>query len=566
MNVKRTPVAFLVLALASCASPPQQLMPAPPPASSAKHAQAAVSMSETAPADRPVAEKAYALKAAGPVVLINATATGTAPGSVAGNAIDSNTGTKWEMDRFARNPSLTVVLNHPTALPLLTLTMNSDAFPVGYPFDVQLSRDGGTFTTVLANLTKTTAGSVTLNIPSGPNAEAKFVRIRFNNRTANFGRTLLGIVELTATADLPAPPPGTEVGNINGTFPFQTLFPGFVQYRPDTGRLRYEAVGLGTDPAQIALNNLAAEALAENPTHRFRGIGKMFRANPDGTNGAELGTADVIMTQPVDELGVIVETDPVTGNEVEIIWPAVTDGVTGANAIVRVQLDNAPTDLDQTLVNVEFTIEKIADNGTPAGLVVASWSGATPNVQVNSTAAGTIPDPIRGGVTGQFIFRNAVGSVPQYRPARGRLRFEAFGLANDPASISLTNLAGEALAASPAHTYRGRGELFRSGANNANGASLGAADVIMVQPVDEPGVIVEGDAATGNEVEIIWPSVEAGVPSDAIVRIQVNNAPAGLDFTNINAEFLIEKIDANGRVVASWNGRLVNVQVPAARN
>jgi hypothetical protein len=395
------------------------------------------------------------------------------------------------------------------------------------------------------------------------------VRIRCNNRAVNFSRTLFGIAELSVTADLPAPPPppppppgGGDPGNVTGTFAFQTLFPGFVQYRPDVGRLRYEAVGVGTDAAQVALNNLATEALAANPTHRFRGRGRMVRAS----NNTVLGTADVFMVQPPDELGVIVETDAVTGNVVEIIWPSVTEGIPGANAIVRVELSNAPPDLDQQLINVDFTIDKVDANNN----VVATWSGTTNNVQVNGAGGGTLPPPAPGGITGNFAFQNMVGGVPQYRPGRGRLRFEASGLPTDPATVSLTNLAGEALAATPTHRFRGRGQVFRAGPpdiNGAptNGASIGSADVFMVQPADEPGVIVETDANTGNVVEIIWPAATDGIPADAIVRVEIGNAPFGLDGTNIHAEFTIDKVDANNNVVASWTGRVLNVQVPPAR-
>ncbi|MNS30273.1 hypothetical protein D3C72_622990 [compost metagenome] len=88
----------------------------------------------------------------------------------------------------------------------------------------------------------------------------------------------------------------------------------------------------------------------------------------------------------------------------------------------------------------------------------------------------------------------------------------------------------------------------------------------MVQPPDEPGVIVGDDVATGNLVEIIWPSVTDGVPGDAIVRIELSSAPARLDNTFINAEFTIEKVNATNQVVATWTGRATRVQVPVGRN
>lgn len=571
MKLRHTPVALLVMALASCASPPQLRVPEAPSAPDARQAQSSVSMSDSAPTTaREAAEEAFLLQAAGPVVLKNATATGTNPGSAPANAIDGNLATKWTFARNTRTATLTVEIDRPAALPVLTVTMNSDSLGNGNTFDVQTSTNGTAFTTVLANRTKTTAGSVTLNIPAGPAATAKFVRISLNNRAPVFTRTTTGILELAVTADIPAPPPppppppppvtdpgpgtGADGGPVSGTFAFQSLAPSFVMYRPDIGRLRYEAIGLRSDPAQAALNNLAAEALAATPTHRFRGRGRMVRAS----NGAVLGSVDVFMTQPADEPGVIVESDPATGNLVEVIWPTTAENVPipGANAIVRVQLGNAPVDLDQQLINVEFSIDKVDANNA----VVATWTGVTNNVRVNDTSAGEPPAPIPGGVIGNFSFQNMVGGVVQYRPGRGRLRFEAFGLPTDPAAISLANLAGEALAPSPTHRFRGRGQLFRSGPNNTNGALIGSADVFMVQPVDEPGVIVEQDLNTGNVVEIIWPS-----PEDAIVRVEVSNAPFGLDFTRINGEFTIDKVDANNNVIASWTGRVVNVEVPAGR-
>jgi hypothetical protein len=572
MKLRHTPAALLVLALASCASPPPVQVHQTPSAPDPQQARSMVHMSEAAPAGAPTAgDEAFLLQAAGPVVLKNATATGTNTGSAAANAIDGNVGTKWAFARNLRTATLTVEIDRPAALPVLSVTLNSDSFGAGNTFDVQTSTNGTAFTTVLANRTKTTSGSVTLAIPAGPAATAKFVRISLNNRAPVFSRTATGILELGVTADIPVPPPppppppdtnpgpgtGTDGGPVSGTFAFQTLFPSFVMYRPDTGRLRYETVGARTEAAQIALNNLAAEALAAAPTHRFRGRGRMVRAS----DGAVLGAADVFMTQPADEPGVIVETDAATDTTVEIIWPSVTDGVPGADAIVRVELGSAPPDLDQQLINVEFAIDKV----DAAGNVVASWSGATPNVQVNGAGGGTVPPPVPGGITGNFAFGGMFGSVPQYRPGRGRLRFEAVGASTDPATISLTNLAGEALSATPSHRFRGRGAIFRANADGTNGATIGSADVFMVQPADEPGVIVEADAATGNVVEIIWPSIETGAPADAVVRVEVSNAPFGLEFSNINVEFTVDKVDANNTVVASWTGRVTNVQVPSPR-
>jgi hypothetical protein len=392
MKLKKSPIALLALTIASCASPPQLPVAETPAAPQAQQPQASVSMSDSAPESasaRLEAEDAFQLKAEGPVVLKNATAVGTNAGSSANNAIDGNTATKWQISRAARTATLTAEIDRPTALPLLTVTLNSDAFTRGNTFDVQTSSDGLTFTTVLANRTKPAAGSVTLAIPAVAAATAKFVRIRCNNRAPGFTRTPFGITELSVTADIPAPPPppdddggtGGDDG-ISGNFAFQNMSAAVVQYRPGRGRMRFEAVGAATDPATAALNDLAAEALAAAPTHRYRGRGQVFRSGPTDvngvpTNGASIGSADVFMIQPADELGVIVETDLNTGNLVEIIWPAITEGLPD-DPIVRVEVANAPFGLDGTNVNVEFTVDKVDEND----IVIASWTGRSVNVTV----------------------------------------------------------------------------------------------------------------------------------------------------------------------------------------
>jgi hypothetical protein len=558
MQARHSIATVLVLALASCATPPEAVQP-PAPTMPGPKAQVSVGQPQPDAAPPQAVVDNLALNAAGPVGLINATAVGSQGNSAAGNAIDGNAATRWQSAVMQPTSSLTVELNNPTPLKPLTVTLNTSAFPAGTSFSILASTAaGGPFTTLIANRTKPAAGAVTVTLPANA-AAAKFLRIQCNNATQPRARVSFSIFEITATADFPPPPTTGDPVAVTGNFNFSQLFPGFPQYRPDTGRLRYEAVGARTDPAQIALDNAATDALSETPTHRYRGRGRIVRAN----TGAVLGTADVFMVQPVDEPGVIVEADPVTGNEVEIIWPAVTEGIPGANAIVRVQLNSAPADLSDTEpLNVTYTIDKV----NAANQVVATWTGTTNNVTIAGAGGGQVPAPVPGGITGNFTFQQMFGSVVQYRPNRGRLRFEAVGGINDPATISLTNLAGEALAPTPTHRFRGRGRIFRANGNGTNGALLGQADVFMVQPPDEPGVIVEEDPATGNVVEIIWPSVTEGIPGDAIVRVELSNAPTRLDNTFINAEFTIDKVNAANQVVATWTGRVTRVQVPVGRN
>jgi hypothetical protein len=318
----------------------------------------------------------FSLTAAGPIGLMNATATArsTQSRSSPNNAIDGNPATKWRTNRLTLNPTLTVELNNPFPAKLLTLTMNTDAFPTGTSFDVQLSADNVTYTTVLANQTKTTAGSVTLTIPATAGF-AKFVRIKCNNRP-RFSRVSFGILEMSATADIapPAPPPGTGGGGtgVAGPFAFATHFPSVPQYRPGVGRLRYEMVGAPGAPETVALNNLEAEATADPNAFQFPAHAKVTLAS----TGQVLGDYTVLMTTVPGEPGVILGTDAATGDIVELIWPLTATGIPG-DAIVRVQLGNAPFGLDGQGVNVSFAFSKFDGNAT-----VASWTGSSTNVAV----------------------------------------------------------------------------------------------------------------------------------------------------------------------------------------
>lgn len=541
MFIKRCSSVALMLALTACGAPPTAERPPMPTEGEAASAAANPLM----------------LKTLGPATLtpVVADTVGTAANSSPDLAVDGILNTRWRVAAARANARFTAQIGVTNPVPLVNLNLNSSALGIvdGAGYTIWVSTDGVNFTRIGGRRTKA-AGAASIDLPAG--TMAKFVQVRIQDLPSQH---TFGINELAATVDFPAPPPppGTEPGNVTGLFQYAQLFPTFPQYRLGD-RLRYEAVGASTDLAQIALNNLAAEALALPSQVQLRGIATVTRTRDDGSLET-LGTVDVLMEQPLDELGVVVGTDPQTGHEVELIWPEVTDGIPG-NAIVRVQLAAPPDDLEGDPVNVNFEIQKIGPNGNNA-----TWRGATVGTVVGAPEGGNpVPDPIPGGVTGVFNFQTLFGSIPQYRPDRGRLRFEAVGLPTDPATIALRDLAGEALAAQPAFVFRARGRIVRT----SNGALLGQANVEMIQPPDELGVVVGADPATGHEVEIIWPAVTDGIPADPIVRIQLNSAPAGLEQTAINADFTIEKVRRTAlgdEVVASWRGVSNNVIVPAPR-
>ena len=186
----------------------------------------------------------------------------------------------------------------------------------------------------------------------------------------------------------------------------------------------------------------------------------------------------------------------------------------------------------------------------------------------NLNVVGTATDLANGGVP-NFNWLDLIGAVPQNRPAKGRLRFEAAGLAGDPPQVTLNDVGFDVLSAAPTLRLTGSAILRAGGVRVLN------VPEIALDPVPdgvEPGIVFGTDAA-GDEIELIWPELGGDPPGNAIVRIQDNNIPRNFAGQLAEATFTLKAYargndtdPTNDVLVYQWTCRQpVPAEIPAAR-
>ncbi|MOA14759.1 hypothetical protein D3C78_1348810 [compost metagenome] len=192
---------------------------------------------------------------------------------------------------------------------------------------------------------------------------------------------------------------------------------------------------------------------------------------------------------------------------------------------------------------------------------------------MNVIAAATEPPVLVNGGLPNFNWVDLVGAIPQNRPDRGRLRFEAAGFPTDPPQLTLNDVGFDVLSAAPTLRLTGVAQMW-VGNKNRNSFLLipEEIDLLPVPLGAEPGIVI-GTNAAGDEIELIWPELGGDPPGNAIVRIQDNNIPADYTGEILKCTFTLRAYardndtdPTNDKLIYQWTRNTpVQVVVPEAR-
>lgn len=120
----------------------------------------------------------YRLLDANELPIVGVTVDSAAPGAPGTNLADGNLATSWINGGF-KNPTAFAVVNLGTQAALGSIAIKTGPSPAGTNYDVQVSNNGTTWTTVAAHLTNTTWNLETKPLPA--NTSGQFVRILWHN-------------------------------------------------------------------------------------------------------------------------------------------------------------------------------------------------------------------------------------------------------------------------------------------------------------------------------------------------------------------------------------------------
>jgi hypothetical protein len=133
-----------------------------------------------------------------------------------------------------------------------------------------------------------------------------------------------------------------------------------------TGRVRIELVG---DVAAGTINKLSKCALGSAP-------GAAFISGTGSTSRTGTFTFGTLLAPVPAEAGVLLATDA-AGNVLEVIWPAIANGVAGA-PIIRLQLvDNTRFSAGST-ISASVSLVARAPNGTTATITASASNMVVP--------------------------------------------------------------------------------------------------------------------------------------------------------------------------------------------
>ncbi|HEY9722366.1 MAG TPA: discoidin domain-containing protein [Oscillatoriaceae cyanobacterium] len=169
----------LSICLVSCGTPPQ----ASPPAATGR----------------------YQIQAVSPLAIAGVTVDSTAPGSNANALVDGNLASAWTNGGY-RSTTAWASLTLGAATALTSIAIKTGTSPAGTGYDVQVSNDGHSWTTALANQTNKTWNLETKALPAG--TSGKYVRVSWHNAASN-PQPHFAIYELQAFGAAGGPPPST---------------------------------------------------------------------------------------------------------------------------------------------------------------------------------------------------------------------------------------------------------------------------------------------------------------------------------------------------------------------
>lgn len=181
------PIA-LTVALSACQAPPLPL-----PASPA----------EPAPAAGPAPEALYQVFALGDMAIVATTVDSALAGQPKERLADGDAATAWTNGGY-KNPTAWATLQLGAAAPIGAVRLKTGPLSAGTTYDVQVSADGTTWTTALADQTNTTWNMETKALPAG--TAGRYVRLWFKN--AGMAHVSLFEVSLQSPGATPAWSPG----------------------------------------------------------------------------------------------------------------------------------------------------------------------------------------------------------------------------------------------------------------------------------------------------------------------------------------------------------------------